>query len=412
MTFRRIVTTLAAAAGTLALAQAPALAFPGDLSAGEYDNTTLTAGFAYFNQTDFSNLNVNVTDVTRAFKPVGAAWTSTSTRQLEVDFFQASLGFGANGCYQLSPGQGTLDSQLGSASLQVTIGPDTPTCNSFSNIPTPFTVDLTLSGTGPLRSSRGLTQESCLDYRFEQTTNQALNPASGSASVSAFQESALSSNFALLQSTEQVTHVQGPTHDSCPQQPGATAGGAGPPNPGRYQSSSTVADATLFNDSGSLGVTLTDSTDTANPLGAPASSTIVKQVNFNMFLNGVFAAGCFLLSPSDYSINGVQSAEVNLYITESTPTCYGNPPDMPLPETLHVVWNNTGPVANFNFQGSFSCLTYHETGQGTLSTSNPNATVTLSPLLGDAVVTPTDNRLTTSSNLNVAAGQKQTACRI
>lgn len=413
MAFRHpFVTAVAALVGTLGITQAPVFAFPGDLSAGEYDNTTLTAGFGYFSSVDFSNLNVNLSDTTTAFKAPGAAWTSTETQTVEVDYYDASSGFGAGGCYVLSTGQGSIDGKLGGASLRATITDQTPTCpGSFSSVPLPFDVTMTLTGSGPVRGSRGLTQESCLDYRFSQTRTQALNPASGTATVTAFSASALSSGFSLLQNQEQTTHVQGTPHDACPQEPGATAGGIGPPNPGRYQHISSMASALKFDDSGSVGVSLTDTTDVSNPVGGPSSTTAVKQVSFNMFLNGVFASGCFNLSPSDYSINGVRSAEVSLYITESTPTCYGFPAEMPLPQTLHVTWNNTGPVSNFNFQGSFDCLTYHETGQGTASASSPNAVVALTPLLTDPV-TATDNSLTTSANLTVAAGIKQPECRI
>lgn len=409
---RRFGTFVAAVVGTLALTQGGAAAFSGDLSAGEYDNTTLTAGFGYFNQSDFSNLNVNVTDSTISSKAVGGAWTKTESLQVEIDFFQASLGIGENGCYVLVPGQAKLDSRLGSASLHATITDQTPVCGGGSaDIPVPFNVDLTLTGTGPTRSSRGLTQESCLDYSFQQTTTQTLNPASGSATVPAFSATPLTSSFSLLQDQDQTTHVQGPVHDACPQEPGATPGGIGPPNPGRYQQSSTVANATQFDDQGSLGVTLTVSSSASNPLAGPATTTSVMQVTFNMFRNGTFAYGCFNVSPSDFSITDVQSAQVNLSITDSTPTCDGSTPNMPLPEVLQVSWTPSSPVSNFKFQSNFSCLTYNLTGQGSEATSNPAATVSLTPLLSAPVVA-TDNSIVTSSNNAVAAGIKQRSCQI
>jgi hypothetical protein len=412
MAFRRLITGVLASAITLVISQFPAFAFPGDLTAGEYDNTTVTAGFGYFNQTDFSNLSLNLTDATKAYKPVGGAWTSTETRTLQIDFFQASLGFGGDGCYELGPGQATIDSGLGGASVQASITDQTPSCGgSFNSIPLPFDVSMTLTGNGPVRSSRGLTRESCLDYSFVQTTTQALNPASGTATVPAFQPGSLAGTFSLLQSQEQTTHVQGPTHDNCPQEPGATPGGIGPPDPGRYQHTSTVANATQFDDSGSLGVTLTVSTDISSPHSGPSTTTTVMQVSFNMYRNGVFAAGCFNVSPSQFSVTGVQSAQVTLNISDSTPTCYGFPPNMPLPQTLHVAWTTSSPVSNFQFEGGFSCLTYHLTGTGSESTANPAASVSLTPLLGDTVTT-TDNSLTTSSNTTIAAGIKQAACHI
>ena len=85
---RKLTTVFIILAGTLALTQAPAAAFPGDLSAGEYNNTTLSGAFGYFNPTDFSSLNVNVNHTTKAFKLVGGAWISTESTTVQIDFFQ------------------------------------------------------------------------------------------------------------------------------------------------------------------------------------------------------------------------------------------------------------------------------------------------------------------------------------
>lgn len=392
-------------AGTLALTQASAVAYPGDLAAGLYDNTTNQAGFGAFNP-DGSGLSVQVNDAINVAKPAAGASTSTESATVEIDIYTGGGGF--NGCYVLTPGQLKFDSQLGSASLQMHVTSDTATCNPFASIPTPFDVSVAWTGSGPLRAGRGLTQESCLDYRFEQTGTQKVMPAAGTATVTAFSTDSVSGAFSYLSSQEQVTHVQGTPHDSCPQEPGAVAGGAGPPNPGRYQTSSTVANGTLYDATGSLGVTLTDSTEVDTPLSAPATTTIVKQLNFSMNINGVYASGCFNLSPSDYTLNGVQSAEVTVNVDTAT-TCYGFPANMPPGQTLHVVWTNHSPVANFKFQGAFDCATYHLTSQGTESTSSPDVTVSLTML---GTVTPTLNSLTVNSNLTVAGGKKQPDCHI
>ena len=39
-----------------------------------------------------------------------------------------------------------------------------------------------------------------------------------------------------------------------------------------------------------------------------------------------------------------------MQLTDATPTCYGDPANIPLPQTLHVVWTDTAPVANFQFR--------------------------------------------------------------
>src|SRR5438128_5505684 len=135
--------------GPLAITEAPAAAYPGDLAAGEYDNSTHEAGFGYFNDIDFSGFNVDVDDIVKAAKPVGAAWTSTESATVSVNIYPPGGG-GFNGCYVLSPGQFTFDNQLGNASLHVTITADTQSCNSTSGIPTPFDVNVTWTGTAPL----------------------------------------------------------------------------------------------------------------------------------------------------------------------------------------------------------------------------------------------------------------------
>ena len=130
-----------------------------------------------------------------------------------------------------------------------------------------------------------------------------------------------------------------------------------------------------------------------------------------MSSGGQFGFACFVLSPSDFSFNGVKSAEVTATFTDASPTCDGNPASLPLPQTLHVVWTQTRPVSNFKFGSSLACLTYLLTSQEVLAVDHPDVTATVTPFLPDPITTD-QGTLMSSAQQQHAAGAKQVTCHI
>jgi hypothetical protein len=217
----------------------------------------------------------------------------------------------------------------------------------------------------------------------------------------------------LLRSDDEVLHAQGVSPDGC--QPfGAIAGGAGPPPAGDYTTARSDVGIFIFGDTGpSVGIFVTKSTQTSTPTGGPSITTNEFDVRINIFGAGVFGFGCFNLTPSDFSSNGVIGATLNMTITDATPTCQqGGPPgSLPLPLTVNVAWTGSGPVATTRNTGQFNCLTYRNEGQSLNMTNLANVTATLAPFL-PAPLTSNQGSLATSTSQLHAEGVQQPACRL
>jgi hypothetical protein len=409
---RRVAMLSSAAVASTVFAATPVLvSAQNSLAAGDYDTFSTQAAFSSFAPDFSSGIYVDVETHATTSKPSVGPTSTTQSMTVSVQLFQTD--FGSGGCYTLGPGSFNLDAGLAGATLHVMVTGDTPTCGQ-AEIATPFTLDVTWTRFGPLRTSRGLTRSDCLDYRTEAMRNESYTGANATATMPPFITDPLTAkDSGVLRKIDQPTHVQGSVHESCPEQPGAIAGGAGPPNPGQYRNALSQADLTKFDDNGSVGFDLSETTDVSSPRGGPSVTNHQMQVRFNIFLNGVFGGGCFLLSPFDFSFNGVQSAEVNVKLTDASPTCDGGPAEIPLPQTLHVVWTNTAPVSTFRFVGSFDCLSYHDSGQGTESTDHPDAIATLTPFLTEPVTgSGPETSLTVSAGQAEAGGIKRPECHI
>jgi hypothetical protein len=384
----------------------------GTLPAGDYTTSSTLAGFNYFTPDFATGLSVFVQVETKVSDPRDGSPSSSHTESVNIEYFRD--GFGFQGCYNLAPGQFSIDSRLGGASLDASITSDTPTCGS-AEIGTPFQLDMTLTRFGPVRTTRRLMDSSCLDYRLEATYVERITGANATASLTPIFAEPISANDAgVLRITDETTHVQGTVHESCPEQPGAIAGGAGPPDPGVYRNSRSDASISRFEESGEFGLDLEETTYESRPVGGPATIDHRMQVRFTIrTADFTFAFGCFLLSPSDFSFDGVNGAEVNAIFTEETPTCFGEPAGIPLPQTLHVLWTTTTPVSTFRSEGSFDCLTYHQSGQTLEAASHPEATASLTPYLSDPVTASgSQTSLVSSESRSEAAGKKQPECRI
>src|SRR5205823_6539809 len=122
----------------------------------------------------------------------------------------------------------------------------------------------------------------------------------------------------LLRSDDERIQARGPSPESLACQPApGIAGGAGPPPAGTYTSASTEAGLDLFNDTTGqeVGIFVTRSTQTSSPKGAPSSTTSDFNVRINVFGGGSFFFGCFVLTPADFSSNGVVAATLAVTIT-------------------------------------------------------------------------------------------------
>src|SRR4029077_3625392 len=225
---------------------------------------------------------------------------------------------------------------------------------------TPFSVDITWTGTGPISSGRRGSNLACGAYGLVETITNVVNAASGVASISPiFLDQFTAPQDQLLRSDDERIHAHGPIPESLACQPApGIPGGAGPPPAGTYTSSSTQAGVDFFNSTTfeDVGIFVTRSTQTSSPKGAPSTTTSEFDVGIHDFGGGSFGSGCFVLTPADFTSNGVLGATLNMRITSDTPTCGpGGPGSLPLPLTVSVVWNGYAPVGTTRGQGSFTC---------------------------------------------------------
>ena len=385
---------------------------PGVIPAGQYENTSLEAGF-FATSDSGANLDVTLVDATNLSAPHAGPTTRTHSTSLNIDAFSDT--FFGGGCYQVDPSTFTLSTS--SATLNATITDSTPTCGPpGGSIPTPFTINVTWVGIGPASNNRNEQILSCGSYHLDQTMTSVVNNASAAGTLTpVFADQFAAAQFQLLRSDDERIHAEGPspTVFGCQPPPGIP-GGAGPPPAGDYRSDSMQAGFDLFDPAAGtdLGVFVTRSTQTSSPKGGPSTTQNEFDVRINFFGPDTFAFGCFQLTAADFSNNGVTGATLNKIITTDTPTCQpGGPPNITLPLTVNVVWTGAGPVASTRGVGDFTCLTYRTQGNSLAVTNIANVTATLTPLVPNPITTD-QGSLVTNSTHGHAEGAQQPACHL
>lgn len=406
---RRIAIVVSGVLSLLLLGPSTAFAQPpGVIPAGQYVNTSLQAGF---NATSASGTNLSVTlvDSTSVAAPQGGPTTTTRSTTVNI---QAD-GFVESGCYQINPSTFTLTTTA--ATLNAMITDSTLTCDGQpSGIATSFTVNVTWTGIGPVSNNQSQQLLGCGNYHLDQTLTSVVNNASAAGTLAPiFPDQFVAPQFQLLRSDDERIKAEGPTPTvfGCQPAPGIP-GGAGPPPAGDYFGDSTQAGFDLFDPIAGtdLGVFVTKSTQTSNPKGGPSTTQDEFDVRINFFGPGTFGFGCFPLTSTDFSSNGVTGATLNKYISTDTPTC-GGTATIPLPLSVNVVWTGAGPVASTRGIGDFTCLTYRSQGTSLAVTNIANVTASLTPLLPNPITTDQGSLVTNSSNVH-AEGAQQPACHL
>jgi hypothetical protein len=406
---RRVALSIACAVVSMVFAQSPALAQPpGAIPAGVIHNTSSTAGF--FTSSISGNLNVQITDATSVRSPKGGPSTTTRTIRVNIQAFGGT--FFDSGCYDLAPSDFSFS--ISAAALHATITDTTGTCGGPpGTFVTPFNLDVTWTGTGPITTQDNHSLFHCGSYALSTRLNSTINSASAVGTLSPiFPDQFTAPQGQLLRSDDERIRAEGVQPDGC--QPfGAIAGGAGPPSAGHYRSTEIDAGIFIFDPTGlSVGIFVTNMTQISHPNDSPTTTTTEFDVRINGFGGGTFVFGCFILTPADFTSNGVQSATLNTTITTSTPTCQGpGPGSVPLPLTMNVVWSGAGPVATTHSEGQLSCLTYHLHGQGLTTTNLANVTATLTPLLASTLTSDQGSLVTRDNHVQVE-GAKQPACHL
>jgi hypothetical protein len=178
---------------------------------------TGAGGFEFASQSatvNFPGGLVNVTSFTNVSRPMGTAPSTLSETDLNVRAFGFQFVFL---CFVLqAPNTFAFGSGLSSASVHAVIDQTTPACPHFDNgFFSPFTVDLTWTGTGPLASIRSTAISDCGAFHQTLSTTDATNPATASGTISMFPDALSGSQASTIDSSDHRVQSQGVAPQGC-----------------------------------------------------------------------------------------------------------------------------------------------------------------------------------------------------
>ncbi len=380
------------ASGLVAFAVTPQasgmLLAQGLLAAGNYHITTQRADyFTCCGDPSQPSFSVDITDTTTTSNPL----VGSSTMTQETDVFVNACG-GPNficggGCFiPDNASDFTLSSDLQSAALDTTVTPDTKSCQGFPvTLPTPFTINVTWTGVGPLGSGRNLSTYACGAYSSETQTFFASNTTTATGSTSLFTGS-FPATGSGVGTSDQRSHAQGIALDSCPLL-GAKGAGPGPQAPGNHSFASQSASVNIIPSDPSLPQLFLNAvrfTNVSQPTGTAPSTDSETNVNIFSFSPFNFVADCFVIPSGEFTIaSGLSSASLHAVIDTNTPVCQGftNSP-LPFPLTIDITWTGTGPVASLRTVTTSNCGSFSLDATGTQSTNPASVTGNVSSLSG------------------------------
>ena len=383
----------------LALAAAPG--FPA--APGKYHIATQKAFF--FQISADQSVFISVVDEQDETVLKDGGRSATQTTSLYVGLSTAALN--ANDCYLIPSRAFSFGS--GQAAVLTTVDSTNQSCafpGQTNSLPLPFTVDVAWTGTGPIARTRGQTNFTCGSHDESGSTSGTIQSGAAVATLSPIVSGSLSApEHQQLLSFDDHLQATGVMPDGC-NSIGGIACEPSFPNAGDYMNTSTTAAAFLTDASGRFTeVTVRKDTQSYMECGQPITNDF--NVTVRDFDGPVSSYGCFLLAPSDFSNNGVQTAALNVVITDATPTCDG-PPTMTLPLTVNLVWTPSSPTAQLSSSGRYDCGTYRARTDRSDMANFDNVTGTLEPLLSGTV--NLTGGLTVTTSAVQAAGAKPSGC--
>jgi hypothetical protein len=369
-----------------ALAQKGVGLFP----AGAYHFTSTGVDFSSSN----SNMSVflSVSANTDVSQPQGQPQTTTSETQVFVSLFDFSSGF-TFACLVLDhPSDFTIDKRLKTASLATTLGPSTPTC-PFS-APLTSTIGLTGSwtGTGPVTSSDDKSNYVCGGYSAKSVGRNLGNLGTANLTIATGGTSTtLSSNQIGLNSNDLKVEADGVGDPGC----GPAGVGTGPIAAGKYHFFGLMANSFFgMPPDPTNQISLNENNQVSVPTGGTPTSTQEFDLNVSMFGGSFNGYGCWIISPSDVTSNGLSSATIQATITATTPLCTNSFPGFGInyPLTVTATWTATGPLITVSDKNNFKCADY--TAKTVSSVQSRSATSTATITMPDYLGNPVPQSLT------------------
>ena len=337
---------------------------------------------------DFSgsanNLSINLfassgTDIAR---PDGAPATTTSGTEISLFMFDNNTFTFTFACLLLDhPSDFTIDDRLGSATLNTTLTPSTPTCPGFGPpLTSNIGINATWTGVGPIANSTDVSEYSCAAYKAESNGRNLTNTATANLTLTTptTDGGTLNTTFATTQTALHFNHFDTQAHGSIDPGCGLTGFfGTGPTPAGHFRFSGLFTNGFFAEPPFSFDqVSLVESNVSSQPAGAPGSAS--SENDLNVGLSSGF--GCFAVPTSDVVTNGLVSASVQTTIQgPNPPVCTSSSPPfgLSLPMTVNATWTGQGPVMTVHDQNSYHCLGYAQATSTFVQTVSATSTATI-----------------------------------
>ena len=182
---RRALFLIAAVLAISALFAPPAAAQKGAglLPAGIYRFDFTGADFS--GSSNNISIFLNASSGTDVARPDGEPATTTSGTQISLFMFDNNTVTFTFACLLLEhPSDFRIDNRLGSATLNTTLTPSTPTCPGFGPpLTTNIGINATWTGVGPLANSTGASDYSCATYTAHSASRGLTNTATANLTL-------------------------------------------------------------------------------------------------------------------------------------------------------------------------------------------------------------------------------------
>lgn len=377
-----LVTALLATSVVLAQPVAAQKGGPGLFPAGTYRLSF--AGASYSGFANNVQIFLNVGADSEVARPEGTAQTATSETVVGLSLYDYNTFTFTYACLKLDhPSDFTIDKSLGSASLNTTLSPSTPSCPYSSPLTTTLGISATWTGIGPLAHSTGVSNYTCAGYNANSNGQSLANTATANFTMtSGGNATTFPQSQAPLNSDGFQVEAHGALDPGC----GPTGYGIGPMPAGHYRFNGLFANGFSLPPTGYNAFGLYENNQSAQAGGGPAASSSEFDLYLTFFGGSINGFGCFAIPQSDVLSNGLNSASVQATVT-GNPICTNSYPGFGLNFPLNVTatWTGKGPLMVVHDQNNFQCLGYSEATSTFVETraADSAATVTMPDYSGN-----------------------------
>lgn len=359
---------------------------PGLFPAGTYHLSFAGADFSGF--TNNVQIFLDVSADTEVARPDGAPQTTTAETHVFLSMFDYNTFSFTFACMVLDhPSDFTIDNRLGSAALNTTLTPSTPTCPFSSPLTRNLGISATWTGVGPLAHSSGVSNYACAGYTANSSGQSLMNTATTNLTLtSGSTATTFPSTQTGLNSNDFQVAAQGTIDPGC----GITGFGTGRTPAGHYRFNGLFANGFFLPPTGGFnGVSLFETNQSSQVGGGPVVSSSEFDLDLSFFGGAINGFGCFAIPQSAITSNGLLSATVQTTVTGATPICSHGFPGFGLnfPLTVSATWTATGPLMTVHDQNNYQCAGYTEATSTFVDNygANSTATVTTSDYFGSPV---------------------------